>query len=291
MSLCSVSACCFILMSAQAEIVVKDYLDRAVTVEKPVRRIVALAPHIVENLYSAGAGEYIVGAVDYSDFPKAALDIPRVGAISAFSVEKIVSLKPDLVVVWMSTKGGEILDQLDRLGLTTYANDPHTLKDIQRSINDYGILAGTWGVAQSTSDDFSRKLQKLRDTFRRRAAVSVLYQVWHQPLQTLNDTHIISDVIRLCGGVNSFGDATPLAPKISIETVLQRDPEVIIASGMGQSRPDWLGHWTRWPSLRAVRNKNLYFIPPDIIQRHTLRLLDGAQMMCEHLDAARQKHR
>ena len=278
-----------VAFAQNSQITVQDYLGRSVTVDKPVRRIVALAPHIVENLFSAGAGQYIVGAVDYSDYPKSALDIPRVGAISAFSVEKIVALKPDLVVVWMSTKGGKVLHQLDKLGLTTYANAPHTLEDVARSIKDYGILAGTQAVANNAHDAFVTKLTGLKTRYGGQSPVSVLYQVWYKPLQTLNDEHIISDVIRLCGGINSFGQAPTLAPKISIEAVLQKDPDVIIASGMGEARPDWLDNWKRWGGLSAVKQNNLYFIPPDIIQRHTVRLLEGAQMMCEHLDAARQK--
>ena len=85
-----------------------------------------------------------------------------------------------------------------------------------------------------------------------------------------------------------MGDAPTLAPKISLEAVLARDPQVIIASGMGEARPDWLDDWKKWPRLTAVINNNLYFVPPDIIQRHTVRLLQGAEMMCNHLQAARK---
>lgn len=278
------SACSSLTTSlASAEVTVTDYLGRKVTLAEPARRIVALAPHIVENIYAAGGGDFLVGAVNYSDYPEAALDIPRVGGIGTFSVEAIVAQKPDLVVVWMSSRAGDVLEKFEALGIPTYASKPHELEDVARSIRDYGTLVGTQERAQQAALAYEKKLHALRREYQQAKPVSVLYQVWFEPLQTLNDEHIISDVIRLCGGRNVFGDAKTLAPKISLEAVLARDPAVIIASGMGEARPDWLDNWRKWPTLSAVKNERLYFIPPDIIQRHTSRILLGAKAMCDFL--------
>ncbi len=273
----------------QAEISVTDFLGRTVTLEKPAQRIIALAPHIVENIYSAGAGDRLVGAVDYCDYPEEAKKIPRVGAISAYSLEAIVALKPDLVVMWNSGLGGKNLPKFLELGLTVYASDPKTLEDIPRSIRDYGVLTGQQAVADKNAQEFSERLHQLRKQYRDQKTVSVLYQVWNQPLQTLNDEHIISDVIRLCGGTNAFGDAPTIAPKISIESVITRNPQAIIASGMGEEKPEWLDDWKKYPGLSAVKNGNLFFVPPDIIQRHTVRMLQGAERMCEALEVARKE--
>ena len=113
--------------------------------------------------------------------------------------------------------------------------------------------------------------------------------MWNEPLQTLNGEHIISDVIELCGGRNVFADATALAPKIGLESVFKRNPEAIVASGMGEARPEWLDEWLQWPGLKAVKGNNLYFVPPDLLQRHTVRLLDGAEILCKSLATARAK--
>lgn len=270
-----------------AQVTVTDYLGRELTLERPAERIVALAPHIVENIFSAGAGERIVGAVDYCDFPEAAKSIPRVGAISAFSVEAIVALKPDLVVVWHSGRGGNVMAQLVALGINVYASDPRTLEDVAKSIRDYAILTGNQAEGFPAALEFERRLKTLRQTHAEQAPVGVLYQVWNDPIQTLNDHHIISDVVRLCGGVNVFGDSPAVAPKISVESVLARNPAVIIASGMGNERPEWLEDWKRWTAIKAVANKHLYFVPPDLIQRHTVRILEGAESMCHHIAKAR----
>jgi len=280
----------FFSIYTSAEVTVVDYLNRRVILEKPAERIVALAPHIVENLYSAGAGEKIVGAVEYSDFPESAKNISRVGAISAFSLEAIVNLRPDLVVVWRSGKGGRVLEKLDKMGIVAYASDPRRLNDVPRSIRDYGTLTGSTVVAEKAALKFEKRYQALSNEYRRKKPVSTLYQVWNDPIQTLNDEHIISDVLRLCGATNVFGGAVSLAPKISIESVIHRNPLAIIASGMGEQRPDWLDDWKKWKSIRAVRNKNLYFVHPDLIQRHTVRILEGARQICQYIDNARRKN-
>jgi len=274
---------------SQAQVSAIDYLGRTVTLEKPAQRIVALAPHIVENIYSAGAGNLLVGAVEYCDYPEEAKKIPRVGAISAYSLEAIVALKPDLVVVWNSGHGGKTLPKLLDLGLKVYASDPKTLDDIPRSIRDYGILTGNSAYAEKKAAEFTQRHQLLKQQYSHPKALRVFYQVWNQPLQTLNDQHIISDLIRLCGGTNVFGDAATVAPVIGVEAVLIRDPDVIIASGMGEERPEWLDDWRKYPSLKAVKKGDLYFVPPDIIQRHTVRMLEGAERVCHALEKSRNK--
>ncbi len=274
---------------AWSEIHVVDYLKRDVRLDKPAERIVALAPHIVENLFSAGAGEKIVGAVDYCDYPEAALTIPRVGAISTYSLETIVSLEPDLVVIWGSGSAKKVMEKLISLGFTVYASSPHVLGDVARSIRDFGVLAGSREYAEKNARVFEEKLANLKARYSGKRRVDTFYQVWDDPMQTINDKAFISDVIKLCGGRNVFGDGISSAPKISVESVLQRNPEAIIASGMQDERPDWLDAWKRWEGISAVKRGNLFYVPPDIIQRHSARIAEGAQIICEQLDSARLK--
>lgn len=280
---------CLLSFSLNAtEFSVIDYQQRSVTLAKPAKRIVALAPHIVENVFSAGVGDRLVGAVDYSDYPAEALDIPRIGGISAYSYEAIVALKPDLVLVWYSGHGSQALSALEALGVTVYADDPRTLTDVARSIRDIGVLTDNLAAAEPVAKAFEQRYQALRAQYSERAVVSVFYQVWNDPLQTLNDAHIISDGIRLCGGRNVFGDQPAIAPVVSREAVLHADPDAIIASGMGEERPEWLDEWRRFETLTSVKQQQLFFIPPDIIQRHTVRLLDGVTQLCDALEQVRR---
>lgn len=276
-------------IGAAGAITVTDDAGRQVELPAPAKRIVALAPHIVENLFSAGAGDAVVGAVDYSDYPPAAKAITRVGGYGSHSLEAIVALKPDLVVAWASAGAQKLAMQLAPMGIAVYVSDPRSLADIATSIQHFGVLAGTESIAGPAAEHFLAELAHLKKSYAPEQQLSVFYQVWHEPLQTLNDQHVISEVIRLCGGVNSFADAEVVAPKVSVESVISRDPDVIVASGMGEARPDWLDNWKAWPVLKAVRTERLYFVPPDIIQRNTVRILDGAKLLCEHLNSARSE--
>ncbi len=275
--------------TARAEVVITDDTGATVRLAAPATRIVSLAPHITETLFAAGAGERIVGTVDYSDYPEAAKAIRRVGGYSKLDLEAVAALKPDLIIGWQSGNAGAHLDKLRSLGLPIYVTQPDRIEDIARSIEHYGRLAGSGTVADAAAQGFRARLAQLRARHAGRAPVRVFYQVWKSPLTTVSDKQIISDAIRLCGGENVFGKLVGLAPNVSAEAVLAANPEAIIASGMGEGRPEWLDDWRRWTQVTAVARGNLFFIPPSIIQRHTPRLLDGAERLCEHLETARQR--
>ena len=266
---------------------VVDYDNNLLEFKRPVKRIITLAPHIVENVYSANAGDRIVGTVSYSDYPEAAKLIPHIGSYNAFSIEKIVSLKPDLVIAWKSGNGGEIITKLKSLGLDVYIDNPKRLEDIARSVNDVAHLAGTYHEIKKNTDKFLERISELRQRNVSEPKKKIFYQVWDDPLQTISGDHIISDVINLCGAENIFADSPMVAPIIGIESLLKKDPHIIIASGLGEIRPNWLETWNAWPSLFAVKHKQLYFIHPDLIQRHTMRIMLGLEEMCTFVGAAK----
>ena len=266
--------------------VVDDH-GRAVRLQGPARRIVSLSPHITENLFSAGAGQLVVGAVNHSDYPPAARAVRRVGGYDNFDAELILALQPDLVIAWKEGNPLHLVEQLERLGLTVYINDPQRLEDIARDIARFGVLTGAEGPARKTARRFAAALSRLRARHAQAKKISVFYQVWPKPLVTVTDRQLIGSVIALCGGANIFADLKARTPQISQEAVLTRNPDAIITSGMGAARPDWLDHWKRWPFLTAVARGNLFFVNPDLIQRHTLRALSGARQMCEALQTAR----
>ncbi len=267
---------------------VTDFSGRVVSLNKPAKRIIALAPHITENVFSAGAGDLLVGVVSFSDYPEAAKKIQQVGSPHSFSVETVVSLQPDLVLVWSSGVSAKVTKKLIDLGLTVYMDEPRVLEDVAKAIIDVGHLTGNDSVSQQAANDFLTQLHGLKNTYSTRDPVTLFYQIWNSPLMTLNGQHIISDVMRLCGGENIFADAIAIAPKINVESVLDINPEVIVASGMGETRPEWLVEWQQWKHLQAVKNNHLFFIHPDILQRHTVRILQGAMKLCEQLEQVRK---
>lgn len=274
---------------AHADIVITDDSGATVRLKEPARRIVSLAPHVTETLFAAGAGAKLVGAVDYSDYPDAAQKLVRIGGYSKLDLEVIAALKPDLAVGWASGNSPAHIDKLRALGIPVYLVQPERIDDVADNLERYGELAGTQTTARAAAADFRQRLADLRGKYAARPKVRVFYQIWKQPLMTVGGGQVISDAIRLCGGENIFADLKPLAPKVSIEAVLAADPEIVVASGMGEARPEWVDDWRQWPSLTAVKRDNLYFIPPDLIQRHTPRLAEGAARLCAHIEAARGK--
>lgn len=272
---------------AGAEIVVRDDSGAVVRLAGPARRIVSLAPHATENLYAAGAGDRLVGAVDYSDFPEAARALPRVGSYTRPDLEAILALKPDLVVAWQSGTPPATIARLRTLGLAVFVTESDRLADIAAGIERLGRLAGTEATAARAAAAFRQRLAGLAARHATRPAVTVFYQVWPRPLLTVGGGQIISDAIRLCGGRNVFAGLTGKTPAVSAEAVLAADPEAIVASGMGAGNPVGLDDWRAWPDLAAVRHGNLFFVSADLMQRPTPRLLDGMAQLCGHLETAR----
>jgi iron complex transport system substrate-binding protein len=275
-----------IAVPAQA-ITVLDFSGREVTLDQPAKRIVALAPHIVENLYSAGAGDKLVGVVSYSNFPDEAKNVPEVGTYNAFSLEQVLALNPDLVVMWGSGNGMQTLSTFEALGIPVYVSELRQLSDVPKSIRNLSQLAGTPAIGEAEASRIETELNALQRRYGEKRSLSVLYQIWNDPLQTVNGEHLISEIIALCGGHNVFGDASSLAPRVSIESVLLRDPDAIVASGMGEARPEWLDQWRAYPSLTAVADEALFFVNPDHLQRPSARIVLGAQSLCQQLDQIR----
>ncbi|MBI4985865.1 MAG: cobalamin-binding protein [Rhodocyclales bacterium] len=274
-------------LSAAAAITIVDDAGRTVTLAAPAQRIVSLAPHVTENLFAIGAGERIVGTVDYSDYPVAAKTIPRIGGYSRIDLEAVAALRPDLVVAWQTGNNQAQMDKLRGLGIPVLLTQSNRIDDVAASLERLGEATGTGATARAAASGFRERVAALRARYGNRPTVRTFYEVWHQPLTTIGGSQIISDAIRLCGGENIFAGLTSMAPKVSAEAVVAADPEAVVASGMGEARPEWLDLWRQWRAMTAVARNNLFFIPPEIIQRHTPRLLDGAEMLCKHLETAR----
>jgi len=274
--------------TALAEVAVTDDDGKRVRLDRPAQRIVSLSPHATELLYAAGAGSRLVAAVEYSDYPAAARQLPRVGSYAALDLERIALLKPDLAVAWGSGNPPAQVAQLARLGIPVFVSEPKELEDIPASLRRLGRLAGT-AAAEAAARDFERRHAALRERYAGRRSVAVFYEIWNQPLMTVGGGHVISAAMRLCGGRNVFAQMTQPAEVVELEAVLRANPEAIVSGGMETARSEWLEQWRRWPQLAAVQRGNLFVVPPDLLQRHTPRLLDGAERLCEALETARQR--
>ena len=270
-----------------AAIVVSDDTAVEVSLVAPAERIVSLSPNLTEVLFRLGVGDKIVGVDEYSVYPPAAQDIPRVNNHAAANFELILALKPDLVVAWQSGNGMQMIGRLRELGMTVFAVETEKIDAIPRLYRRLGELLGIAAQAEVLASEFSDQINALSETYRGRQPVAVFYQIWSDPLMTLNGQHLVSDVIRLCGGRNIFHDAVPIAPSVGIEGVIAADPEVIVSSGKLADLDRWRSQWLRWSGISAVANRHLYLVPPDLMQRQSPRLLEGIEYLCDYLQNAR----
>jgi iron complex transport system substrate-binding protein len=266
---------------------VTDDSGRQLKLNSPAQRIVSLSPHTTELLFAAGAGEQVVGVTSFSDYPPAARQRPEIGGSESLNLEAIIALKPDLVVAWKSGNIAPQVERLIKLGIPVFYSEPRRLEDIATNLQRLGMIAGTSQVAEPAAQAFRERYRQIARQFSQQMPVRTFYQIWHQPLMTINGEHLISQVIEMCGGRNVFASLDTLAPVVNREAVLAADPQIIIASGRATERPEWLSDWQAWPQVSAVQTHQLYFIEPDLIQRQTPRILDGANVMCRQLAQAR----
>ena len=261
--------------------------DRGVVVRHslPAQRVIALAPHLTELVFAAGAGSRLVAGVRGSDFPPEALALEEVGDAAGLDFERILALQPDLVLAWGSGNRRVDVQRLERLGLAVVVLEPRRLGDIQRHIRMLGVLLGTERSARAAAAAFVLRADRLRGHYGGQAAVSVVFQAWHQPLITVNGDHLISDVLRLCGASNAFAGLPQLSAAVSPEQVMAADPDAIIIGA--DAKDVRLDDWLRYPYLKAVRTGAIFTVSADLIARQTPRVLDGADKICADLDTVR----
>lgn len=271
-----------------APVAVTDALGNHVRLPAPARRIVSLAPSVTELVYAAGAGSRLVAVSAYSNWPVAARDLPRVGDAFRIDLERIVALKPDLVIGWASGTSPSERNALKRLGLPLLLLAPRKLDDIPRALKLIGKLTGTSAVAQRSAHAFIQTRNRLRSAYAGRRQLRVFYELSDLPLYTIGGPQIISQVIRLCGGRNVFSNLGKLAPVVTRAAVLARKPQVILIGSYRRAEAA-LNRWRQWQWLPAVKHDNLFMVPGDILGRATPRLLAGAVTVCRDLALARQR--
>lgn len=277
--------------SANAAIAVVDDAGRRVVLARPAQRVISMSPAVTELLFAAGGGKRIVGTMSFSSYPPEAKSIAVVGSDSQVDIERVVALKPDLLIVWESGNTVRQIGQLASLGIPVYRSEPRKLDQVADSIVRFGQLLGTGPVALQAAAGFRATISGLARRYGTRPVVPVFYQVWDRPLYTLNRQHIVSDAIRVCGGRNVFAALPVIAPEVSIEAVLKEDPEVIIAGDQGDPGERGVAIWKPFQSMTAVKRGNLFTQDGELLTRPGPRVAQGTAELCEKLEQARQRRR
>ncbi|WP_323753352.1 cobalamin-binding protein [Marinobacter sp.] len=275
------------LPCAFSEVCAVDDAGRRLCLPSPAQRIVTLSPGATELVFAAGAGEKVIAGVNYSDYPPAALELPRVGTHTRIDLEALVALEPDLIVTWVTGNPPEQIALLKELGLPQFAIEPRTFEGVSSTLERLATLSGTEQEGFAEAERFRKGIAEIAEQYRNAEPIPVFYQVWQTPLMTINDDHLIGKVVQLCGGVNVFGDMPRLVPRISAEVVLEADPHAIITASVGGIEDNQLDHWKSYSGMSAVAKNNLFFVPASPISRPTPRLLEASRDICQRLDVAR----
>jgi iron complex transport system substrate-binding protein len=265
---------------------VTDDTGTPVTLARPAKRIVSIAPSLAEVAFAAGAGSRLVGVARYSDYPPPARALPQVGDALQADLEAIVALRPELVLAWRSGNQAADIERLRRFGYPVLVVEPRRLADIPRALRAIGTLAGTGPEAERAARAFEQGIATLRERHARDARVRVFYLIWHRPLLTVNGAHMISDVVSLCGGENVFADVAQLTPQVTLEAIIAAKPEVILGGGSAGGGKEFTAQW-RASAVPPLRDVPARYVTADLIQRQTPRILEGAKMVCAALEDIR----
>jgi len=251
-------------------------------------RIVALAPHIVENLFAIGAGNMIVGTVEYADYPVAARKIERIGGYNGISIEKLLMLKPDVVIAWKGGNQAEDLIQIKRLGIKLHVSEPRSIDDVAAEILKLGQLTGHIEQSKKVAEAFTAKLNAIKAAQKDKTTLTGFYQLWPEPMMTVSKNTWINQLIETCEVKNVFADSNTDYPQISIENVIVAKPQIIIIPDEKSTHviPDV--NWQQWPEIPAVKYAQFISVNADLLHRFTPRMLDGLVQMCDKVEASRE---
>lgn len=280
---------CFSLISftASAAVQLEGEDGVTVTLPAPAKRIVNLSPDFSELLFDIGAGDTLVGTIEYSNYPEAAKRVPRIGDGFHVDTEKVVALKPDLVLAWQGGTPQLLVEKLRSLGLPVLAIGTHDITDIAANLETLGEATGREAQAKQAAGAFRSRLAAFKTRYAHEPPIRVFYEISAEPLYTVGGAQSISRLMAVCGGKNVFADLTELAPVVGLEAVLARDPEAIVTGNGEGDVAERFKLWQKWPQLSAVHAGNLYAMNDDTISRATPRILDAGEQLCEDLDQAR----
>ncbi|MCX7080317.1 MAG: cobalamin-binding protein [Pseudomonas sp.] len=241
-----------------------------------VERVVSLAPSLSEIVVELGSADLLVGVLDAGERPPELKTVPSVGRYGQLDMERLLSLKPDLLLLWPGSVGPTQREQLKRLNIPTYVAEPHSLEQLITQIEVIAEQLGRPQRGRTLAVNLRKQLESLRQRYQREKPLEVFYQVWDQPLYTVGGGQIISDALEVCGARNVFDDLDLPAPQVNLESVLQRNPEVILAGSQAQ-----LDAWKAWPQVRAVAQGQLLLVTDKGLERPSGQMIAATAKLCE----------
>lgn len=260
-----------------------DGLSRRVSVPAKVDRVVSLAPNLTEIVYAVGAGNRLVGDTTFCDYPAEARSVAKVGDTIHPSLESVVALRPQVVLISTSSQLEAFMRQLDEQHITVFVTDAHDLASVFHAIEQIGELLGEQERAHRVADELRTRASSVEERVKGREPVRVFYQLSAEPLYTAGKSSYITDMIKRAGGRSVTEDVEGEWPRLSDEAALAARPEAIIlatADSMGGGNSDVAAPLRNSP---AVTKGRVYRINGDLLSRPGPRLVDGLEQIARSL--------
>jgi iron complex transport system substrate-binding protein len=258
-----------------------DEVGREVILNFPPKRIVSLAPNITEILYALGIEEEIVGVTVHCNYPEKVKEKPKVGSFINIDFERLITLKPDLILATAVGNTREMVDRLDKLGYPIYVIFPKNIQDIMQSILNIGHIVNREKEAYVMINEMKLRLNRVLERTKGLARPKVFLQIGEAPIVTVGKGSFGDDLIRLSGGENIAGKEEQRYPRLSMEEIVKRSPEVIIISSMNP-KGDYkkiLYEWSRWKIIPAIKNNRIHLINSDLIDRPSPRIIEALEVI------------
>ncbi len=260
------------------------FYQAAAIADNPPQRIVSLTPHITEMLFAIGAGNQVVATDQASDYPDSVKQLPRVANYQSLNQESLLTVKPDLVVIWSSTQ--ELMkQQIAALHIPMLVLNSQHLDDLPKELRLLGEKTGHSSQAEQVAQHIETTYQTWRDKNKDLKPIPTFYQLWYPPLTTAGKGSFITEIMTLCGAKNIFAESQLAYPQLSQEAVIVANPEVILATHHGAD----LKHWNQWPQINAVKHQHLFMLNKDWMHRLSPRIELGIQQMCEVMAQVRDE--
>jgi iron complex transport system substrate-binding protein len=261
-----------------------DELNRPVTLAHTPQRIISLAPNVTELLFALGLGDRVIGVTTYCDFPPEAKTKEKVGDTLQPNLERLIALKPDLVVITTASQVERLAQQLDQLGIPLYVTNPRTVRDVAISLRHLGEATGATTQAETLAASLEQRIAAVERRVATQPKPRVLFVLQLAPLITAGRNTFLNDLITRAGGVSISGEESADYPQFSREAVIARAPEIIIAPAFhGEGAISESALAQAFPTTPAVRNHRLVRINPDLTSRPGPRLVEGLEQLAQAL--------
>ncbi len=255
--------------------------------EQTIQRVISLAPHATELAFAAGLGDKLVGVSAYSDYPQQANEIEKVANYQGVKLERIIALKPDLIIAWPKGNPAKEIEKLKQLGFQFFNSQVNSLDDIATNIEKLSQYADDPTQGQQAAQDFRQRLQKLETQYADSRPVHYFYQLSEKPIITLAQGSWPSEVFKFCGGVNIFESSATPYPQVGIEQILVAQPEAIFTSEHAIENGNM---WNRWSNeIPAVNRQHVWSLNSDWLNRPTPRTLNAIEEVCLHFEQVRKR--